>query len=1151
MVKDIEPGSTGSEPQNLFVFNGKVYFRASTSTFGPELWTSDGTAAGTAMVKDINPGTGGSGPQWFVLFQGMLYFRAFSAGTGSELWVTDGTEDGTTMVADILPGSSGSNPRYLTVFQDKIYFSALGSGTGTELWVSDGTQEGTTLVKDILSGTNNSTPRGFTVFNGKLYFSAFTFSFGWELWVTDGTEGGTTMVKDLQPGSGSSLCAFKPDPFTVLSDELYFRVCTSNSEMALARTDGTEAGTQIIKVFDTSDDTLLESPTEYNQNLCFRGYSPSLGFEPWCTDGTEDGTALVKDIYLGSDSSSPDPYTAFNGLIYFAATTATCGLELWKSDGTAAGTVSAGQGAMNPAHLTVLGDKLLVFEFDNTDASSEGCEVETAPPTESTAEPTLEPTAMPVPDTVEPTSMPTVEPTSMPTVGPTSMPTAMPTGQPTGAPVEEPGCRDGPIRDLAVYPFDFSPFSSFENLVNVLDVAVPDSYGAVVTVDEEPSYLRFGAAEESSSETSFIEFEVQFLVDFEAAFASFEFYANVFSTLGGTTAFDYNLYWSIDGFENPVATATGPSVVGPSDTFDTEMYVQMSLCSDQLEFSQQESVVFRLDPVFAEGAATNGAASQRRGTIDEVVILMNSFAPVIARYDFEGSSYASADTGVTNAIVSDIGVAPAYGWIIQENVDSSGTTTSQALQFGARREREIEESYIEFGFELFAAEIDSLDSITFDAKVFSSIIGGPTAFNYNLYWSIDGFGSAIASAVGPSTGPESQSDYTPIVMDLSDLSLPSDEPLVTFRLDPVFADGAATNGEYTQRRGSIDNLKLKGHIIPQEVRIAQYDFENNSFASLNTGVPNVVVFDVQPGTFGGITADLDDSSNSEFAWDARNEQQNEDSYVEFGFNAADARVVPTHISFDSKVTSGLGGTTAFNYNLYWSLDSFQEPIASRDGPSVGAGPASSSSSIGMNLDWEDLDLDWDDTNLDRATGATSITFRLDPVFAEGSGTNGVGSQRRGSIDNLYLGGEVTIFSVSPIETTMPTDMPTSSPTAMPATNSPTAMPANSPTTAPSAGPTDNPTGRPTESPSAGPTDAPTVSPSAMPTVSPTVTPSAMPTDSPTAAPTQTPIAPVPIVEYLETVLQGVTEQLTPAQIAAFEIALQALINDGSMVSLSL
>src|SRR5262249_5197882 len=58
------------------------------------------------------------------------------------------------------------------------------------------------------------------------------------------------------------------------------------------------------------------------------------GRELWRSDGTAQGTVLVKDIAKGSTDSNPQYLTVANGALYFSAAGG-----LWKSDGTAAGTV--------------------------------------------------------------------------------------------------------------------------------------------------------------------------------------------------------------------------------------------------------------------------------------------------------------------------------------------------------------------------------------------------------------------------------------------------------------------------------------------------------------------------------------------------------------------------------------------------------------------------------------------------------------------------------------------------------------------------------------------------------------------------------------------------------------------------------------------
>ena len=82
---DINPGSGGSTPESLTVFNNELYFSAYDATNGNELWKYDGTNA-PSMVANINPGSGNSYPESLTVFNNELYFRADDGTNGVELW---------------------------------------------------------------------------------------------------------------------------------------------------------------------------------------------------------------------------------------------------------------------------------------------------------------------------------------------------------------------------------------------------------------------------------------------------------------------------------------------------------------------------------------------------------------------------------------------------------------------------------------------------------------------------------------------------------------------------------------------------------------------------------------------------------------------------------------------------------------------------------------------------------------------------------------------------------------------------------------------------------------------------------------------------------------------------------------------------------
>ena len=102
---------------------------------GDELWSTDGTPAGTSRLLDIAPGLLGSQPRELTVWNGRLWFRARDAVHGMELWTSDGTAEGTRLVQDIAPGASWSTPAHLTPGGEGLCFSADDGVHGEEVWL--------------------------------------------------------------------------------------------------------------------------------------------------------------------------------------------------------------------------------------------------------------------------------------------------------------------------------------------------------------------------------------------------------------------------------------------------------------------------------------------------------------------------------------------------------------------------------------------------------------------------------------------------------------------------------------------------------------------------------------------------------------------------------------------------------------------------------------------------------------------------------------------------------------------------------------------------------------------------------------------------------------------------------------------------------
>jgi ELWxxDGT repeat protein len=363
MVKDICPTSSSSTPSNLVNLNDNVLFAATDFYFGKELWSSNGSTNGTNLLLDINAVANNSTPSNMADVNGTLFFKAYDAINGDELWKSDGTTAGTLLVKNIntaFNNAGGSNPSYLTNINGTVYFAANDSALGTELWKSDGTAAGTVLVKDIYPPTtfNPSTgnPENLTNVNGTLFFTADDGLHYRELWKSDGTTAGTVLVKDISFSTYSTTFA----NLTNVNGNLFFTATenvfnTYGNELWVS--DGTTAGTVMVKDINSgSANSNASNFVNLNGVLYFSANDGFSGNELWKSDGTAAGTVLVKDIYAGSNGANIDKMIHANGTLYFRATT-TAGTELWKSDGTAAGTVivkdiNFGGGNSFPSNIT-------------------------------------------------------------------------------------------------------------------------------------------------------------------------------------------------------------------------------------------------------------------------------------------------------------------------------------------------------------------------------------------------------------------------------------------------------------------------------------------------------------------------------------------------------------------------------------------------------------------------------------------------------------------------------------------------------------------------------------------------------------------------------------------------------------------------------
>lgn len=353
------------------------------------LWRSDGTVEGTEMLSDF---TGTAFPDNLLLTpQGQeVLFVGDDGTTGRELWRSDGTSDGTGLAVDLERTGSSSNPQGLYSIGNQQFVRALGRLYRVE---PEGLLE-IAAVRSERSGFIDVEEAG-----DFLLIRKYTGT-DWELWRTDGTEGGSEFLAEFDPDFRGHA--------VVLNGRHYFRGSRGSLDSGhVYRTDGTPEGTEVAFTFRTNDQMIAledriimvnesrwlyrwfegdESPQTFfefddepniygmrrvgNQMFFVTGNPvEGVGRELWVTDGSTNGTKVVRDLVPGNAGSDPTILGSHEGLVYFAATTDDYGREIWVTDGTEEGTrlfadVAAGTESSSPSFVTVFNDEVFFAADD-------------------------------------------------------------------------------------------------------------------------------------------------------------------------------------------------------------------------------------------------------------------------------------------------------------------------------------------------------------------------------------------------------------------------------------------------------------------------------------------------------------------------------------------------------------------------------------------------------------------------------------------------------------------------------------------------------------------------------------------------------------------------------------------------------------------
>lgn len=229
-----------------------------------------------------------------------IYLNASTKETGKELYAFNKNTNQIEFYGDI-NARPGTYPKRFYNAGNKVFYEGNYEGY-SHLYVSDGTLEGTRVVKPDILLTLNNNSSGNTLdgleFNGKFLFGGNKGNLsGHELWVTDGSDEGTFEIEinPITVGPHSNISGFK--------------------------------------------NFIAKTPTK----VFFKGFVPDKGEEIWVTDGTKEGTKMVKDLALGSASPnlSISQNVTVGEKLYFVKIEAANDdyrSDLWETDGTEQGT---------------------------------------------------------------------------------------------------------------------------------------------------------------------------------------------------------------------------------------------------------------------------------------------------------------------------------------------------------------------------------------------------------------------------------------------------------------------------------------------------------------------------------------------------------------------------------------------------------------------------------------------------------------------------------------------------------------------------------------------------------------------------------------------------------------------------------------------
>ncbi|HOC70612.1 MAG TPA: hypothetical protein PKO23_17535 [Candidatus Hydrogenedentes bacterium] len=338
-----------------------------------------------------------SHPNQLVAVKETLFFVADDGIHGRELWAwhpAPENPDGICgLVIDLVPGPKGSEPSGLSNCGGWLYFKAVASSSEAMFYQCNPDTLAVETIKDAqgmpVSAQEAQTPH-LVAPDGKTFFClSYTVenvnpsgdkSNPTTAWLWRGTCGTPTLTPLL---ALPELCRAGPHEYCLLDEKTLLLSCKGY----ILALDGASGNSHKIKIGRTEEDSGFFGISKIIAGeAAFLGSTPETGLDLWLTDGTQQGTRLVKDIAPGGASSGIRELCPLGKeTLLFAATDDIHGLELWRTDGAPDGTelvkdINPGVAQSDPYNFHSVGDDVYFVADDGihgvepwrTDGTPEG-----------------------------------------------------------------------------------------------------------------------------------------------------------------------------------------------------------------------------------------------------------------------------------------------------------------------------------------------------------------------------------------------------------------------------------------------------------------------------------------------------------------------------------------------------------------------------------------------------------------------------------------------------------------------------------------------------------------------------------------------------------------------------------------------------------